>query len=50
MKKNIFWGTFLKFVEKLLTAINLDGGGGYGLNGPAIKKIIFFAASLKSKA
>ena len=40
---------FLAFLrlKKNPTAIKLGGGGGgLGLNGPAIKKIIFFAASL----
>ena len=37
-----------KIVEKVLTAIKLEGGGGLGINGTATKKItlIFFASSL----
>ena len=33
--------------SQISTAIKLEGGGGLGLNGPAIKRRTFFAASLK---
>ena len=38
-EKELFFGTFISNVPM---AIKLDGGGGLGLNGPAIREEIFF--------
>ena len=42
-KKITFFRTFFPNVP---TAIKLEGGGGLGINGPAIKRRTFFTASL----
>ena len=43
-RKNIFFGTFLKFFDKFLTSIKLEWGGGKALR--ALPLRFFFAASL----
>ena len=46
IKETFFYHFFQR--SKISTAIKLEGGGGLGLNGPAIKIIFFFfAASLR---
>ena len=36
-----------KELSNVSTVIKLEGGGGLGLNGPAIKRRTFFAASFR---
>ena len=43
-EKKTFFGTFFPMFQRS-NAIKLRGGGGLGLNGPAIKRRTFFAAS-----
>ena len=47
-EKKTFFGTFFSNVPKVQQALSSrgGGGGGLGLNGPAIKRTPFFAASL----
>ena len=46
-KKSTFLGTYFSNVPTFQRPLSSRGGGGLGLNGPAIKRITFFAASLK---
>ena len=46
-EKELFLNIFFQR-SKISTAIKLEGRGGLGLNGPAIKRRTFFAASLMS--
>ena len=46
-KKKTFLGDFFKIFKKIMTASKLEGRYSNGLNGTAIKKIAFFAASLQ---
>ena len=46
-EKRTFFGTFFSDNPKFQRPLSSRGGGGLGINGPAIKRRIFFAASLK---
>ena len=41
-EKRTFFGTFFSNVPKFQRPLSLRGGGGLGLNGPAIKRRIYF--------